>query len=230
MTGRMIMGRYERNMPAISPEEQAELAGKRVVIIGCGGLGGYIIELLARIGVGHLTVVDGDVFAESNLNRQLFSTEENLGQPKPLSAVRRLSIVNSEVSVRPIWEKLTEQNAEQILTGHDVAVDALDNGPSRLLLAAACRKVGIPLVSGSIGGWYGRVFVLEPEHRADFLWEDGNGQITFGNLSCTAACVASVQVAETVKVLLGRGRLLKSRLLELNLLQARWEEIPLDLS
>ena len=217
-------------MPAISQEEQALLATKRVVVVGCGGLGGYIVEQLARIGVGHITVVDGDVFVESNLNRQLFSTENNLGQPKPLSAVQRIGTVNSEVSIKPVCEKLTEQNAEQIIAGHDVAVDALDNGVSRILLAAAARKVGIPLVSGAIGGWFGRVFVLGPEDRADFLWENESKSAFFGNLSCTAACVASVQVAETIKVLLGRGQLLKNRILELNLLQGKWEEIPLDFS
>ena len=74
--------RYNRNMMALSPEECAALAGKRVAVVGCGGLGGSVIEALARIGVGFLRVIDGDVFEESNLNRQLLCTEAALGRPK----------------------------------------------------------------------------------------------------------------------------------------------------
>jgi molybdopterin/thiamine biosynthesis adenylyltransferase len=136
------MGRYERNAPAISQEEQNLLAAKRVLVAGCGGLGGYIVELLARTGVGNLTVVDGDVFADSNLNRQLFSTAETLGQPKPLCAVRRIAVVNGEVNIVPVCSNITEQNADQLLRGQDIAVDALDNGASRIILAAAARKAG----------------------------------------------------------------------------------------
>ena len=75
--------RYERNIPALTAAECLALRTKRVLVVGCGGLGGHIIDQLARIGVGFLRVVDGDVFEESNLNRQLFSDVTVLGQPKP---------------------------------------------------------------------------------------------------------------------------------------------------
>ncbi|NLG41191.1 MAG: HesA/MoeB/ThiF family protein, partial [Chloroflexi bacterium] len=83
------MLRYLRNHDAISEAEQAILAQKRVLVVGCGGLGGYVIECLARIGVGYLRVVDGDVFDETNLNRQLLSSNMNLGRPKTLAAQQR---------------------------------------------------------------------------------------------------------------------------------------------
>ena len=220
------MGRYERNEPAISEAEQTTLAGKRALVAGCGGLGGYIIEFLGRIGVGFITAVDGDVFTVSNLNRQLLSTEETLGRPKPDCARERMAAVNPDIDVVPVCGYITEANVEEMIEGHDVIVDALDNGKTRLLLTSAARKAGIPFVSGAIGGWHGRVIVLYPGDNADFLWQ-GPPAGSMGNLCCTAAHVASVQAAETVKVLLGKPGVIRSRLLEINLLSAQWDEIPL---
>ncbi len=223
------MARYERNHPAISEAEQEILAGKRVLVAGCGGLGGYIIEFLGRIGVGHLTVVDGDVFAASNLNRQLLSNMETLGQPKPICAQERMQLVNPNVAVQPVSAFISEANAEELISGHDVVVDALDNGPSRVILAHAARKLKIPFVSGAISGWRGRVFVLMPDDApADFLWSGETG-ISTGNLCFTASAAASVQSAETVKLLLGRPGQLHGRFLEFDLLGGQWEDIPLEL-
>lgn len=221
------MDRYERNAPAISGAEQELLASKRALVAGCGGLGGYIIELLGRVGVGHITAVDGDVFAYSNLNRQLLSTMGTLGMPKPVCAAERMNAVNPEVSVTPVCEFITEENAASLTAGHDVIVDALDNGKTRILLTAAAKDAGIPFVSGAIGGWHGRVIVLYPGDNVDFLWQ-GEPSSPMGNLSFVAAHVASVQAAETVKVLLGRPGVIRGRLLELDMLNARWDEIPLD--
>lgn len=222
-----MMARYERNYPAISPAEQNILASKRVLVAGCGGLGGYILELLGRIGVGHLTVVDGDVFSDSNLNRQLLSTGETLGLAKPIAAAERMRNVNPLVTVTPICEFISEENAAYLLSGHDVVVDALDNGPVRMLLAKAASKLNIPLVSGAISGWRGRVFVLLPGDNADFLW-GGGASITSGNLCFTASTTASVEAAETVKLLLNRTGLLRGRFLEFDLLSGQWEEIEID--
>ena len=222
------MARYERNYPAMSPAEQDILAEKRVLVAGCGGLGGYILEFLGRIGVGHLTALDGDVFADSNLNRQLLSNAETLGQPKPAAAAERMRLVNPLVTVTPVCQYLTEETAEALLAGHDAVVDALDNGPARLILAKAASRLGIPLVSGAISGWRGRVFVLYPGEDAEYLWSGGAG-VSSGNLCFTASATASVQAAETVKLLLGRPGLLRHRFLEFDLLSGQWEEIPLDL-
>lgn len=229
-SGEIKMARYERNHPAISEAEQEALAGKRVLIAGCGGLGGYIIEFLGRIGVGHLTVVDGDAFSDSNLNRQLLSQTETLGRPKPVCAQERMNTVNPLVSVSPVCSFITAENAAELLKGHDVVVDALDNGVSRVILAHTAQSLNIPFVSGAISGWRGRVFVLMPgDLPADFLWSGEIGRAS-GNLCFTASGTASVQAAETVKLLLGRSGLLHGRFLEFDLLSGQWEEIPLELS
>lgn len=222
------MARYERNFPAISAAEQENLAEKRVLIAGCGGLGGYIIEFLGRIGVGNLTVVDGDVFSDSNLNRQLLSSDNTIGRPKPECAAERMRAVNPLVKVQPVCLFITEENAARLASGHDVIIDALDNGPSRVILANAARACGLPLVSGAISGWRGRVFVQMPGDCADQLWGGSTGPAS-GNLCFTASAVASVQAAEAVKLLLDRPGVLKNRLLEFDLLSGQWEDIPLDL-
>ena len=221
------MSRYERNAPAITTAEQDILAAKRALVAGCGGLGGYIIEFLGRVGVGHITAVDGDIFTASNLNRQLLSTEKTLGRPKPECAAKRMAAVNPEIAVTPVCEYITEENAAALIAGHDIAVDALDNGRTRILLSAAAGNAGIPFVSGAIGGWYGRVIVLYPGENADFLWKGEQPQ-SAGNLCFTAGHVASIQAAEAVKALLGRPGQIRGKLLEIDILNASWDEIPLD--
>ena len=221
------MNRYERNAPAITPDEQKRLAAKRALVAGCGGLGGYIIEFLGRAGVGHITAVDGDAFAASNLNRQLLATEDTLGRLKPVCAKERMSRVNPEVEIAPVCENITKENAGGIVAGHDVIVDALDNGEARIILTAAAKDAGIPFVVGAIGGWYGRVITLYPGDNVDFLWQ-GSAAPSAGNLCFTAAHVASIQAAEAIKALLGRPCASRGKLLEIDLLNMSWEEIALD--
>ena len=87
------MNRYLRNKNLISHEEQVKLSQMKVAVLGCGGLGGYVIEMLARLGVGKLILVDFDTFDESNLNRQLISTEKNLGSSKVEEAIKRIKLI-----------------------------------------------------------------------------------------------------------------------------------------
>ena len=226
------MLRYLRNHDAISEAEQAILAQKRVLVVGCGGLGGYAIECLARIGVGHLRVVDGDVFDETNLNRQLLSSSMNLGRPKTLAAQQRVMAVNPLVEVEAFQSLLTAENAVQLLEGCDVAVDALDNVPTRLLLQQAAKTAGIPLVHGAVAGWIGQVCVVQPgQDLLNSLYpastdNQGEEQET-GTLSFTAALTASWQAAETVKLLLGKPGL-DREILELDLLNSSFVKIKLS--
>lgn len=226
------MLRYLRNHDAISEAEQAILAQKRVLVVGCGGLGGYAIECLARIGVGHLRVVDGDVFDETNLNRQLLSSSMNLGRPKTLAAQQRVMAVNPLVEVEAFQTLLIAENAVPLLDGCDVAVDALDNIPSRLVLQQAARSAGIPLVHGAVAGWIGQVCVVQPgQDLLNSLYPNstdtqGEEQET-GTLSFTAALTASWQAAETVKLLLGKPGL-DGEILELDLLNSSFVKIKLS--
>ncbi len=223
--------RYIRNIKAISEEENAALFDKKVCVIGCGGLGGYIIEILARIGVGNLIVVDGDVFEESNLNRQLLSKTDLLGKSKAESAYRRVLEINPEVKVKYIYDFLDESNYSEIINNSDVAVDALDNIKTKKFLQRACEELGIPLVHGAIGGWYGQVTTIFPGDRTlDIIYkgEEEKGQEkVLGNLPFTASYTASLQSAEVIKLLIKRGDLLKKKVLFMDLLNNESEIINL---
>jgi len=223
------MDRYLRNHDALNETEQAILADKRVLVVGCGGLGGMLIECLSRIGVGHLRVVDGDVFDETNLNRQLLSSTMNLGRPKTLAAQQRVMAVNPLVQVEAFQTLLTPENATDLLRGCDVAVDALDNIPARLLLQQAAKAANIPLVHGAVAGWIGQVCVIQPgQDLLNLLYPGstdthGEEQQT-GTLSFTAAVTASWQAAETVKLLLGKQGL-SGELLVMDLLNGSFHRL-----
>jgi molybdopterin/thiamine biosynthesis adenylyltransferase len=219
--------RYERNTAALSVPESDRLRGFKVCVVGCGGLGGYVIEHLGRLGTGFITAVDGDVFEESNLNRQLLSDESVLGQSKAEAALRRMAAVNSDVAVTAVDEFITEENSEKILAGHDIIIDALDNAAARIVIESAAQKLKIPLVHGAIAGWYGQVSVIMPGAPVfDKIYQGGPDkgmENELGNLPFTAAVTASVQAAEAVKVLLGKGSALSGRLLTIDLLSQEYE-------
>ena len=205
----MRQKRYERNGTSISVADQGELAKKKVCVIGCGGLGGHISEMLLRVGVLRLTLIDPDVFDETNLNRQLFSTEEGTGKPKVLEAKKRLLSVDKSAEIQALQKKLDETNAQELLSEHDAVVDALDNLAARRIAASACRELGIPFVHGAIGGWYGQVSVILPNGRSSFedLYKnvsDGDIDKSMGNLPFVAGYIACIQCSETVKLLLGK--------------------------
>ena len=157
--------RYLRNIHAISEAEQVVLAGKTVAVIGCGGLGGHLIELLCRVGVGSIRVVDGDVFEESNLNRQLLSTMATLDTSKAQAAAERVRAISPETggTVCPVF--LDEQNAAGIIGGSDAVLDALDSPQARRVLARACEAAGIPYIFGAISGWVAQAAVSMPGDR-----------------------------------------------------------------
>lgn len=221
------MGRYDRNIGTITIEEQEILKAKSVCVVGCGGLGGGVIENLTRMGVGGLTVVDGDVFDESNLNRQVLSCEANLGKSKAVEAAEQMSRINSEITFVAIEDLLNADNAAAIIDGCDVVVDALDNPETRLILENACEALNIPLVHGAISGWNGQVGVCMPGSRMmSQLYGYGEGtDESPTNPSFTPAVVSAIQAAETIKVLLGREETLTNKLLMMDLLEHEYDII-----
>ncbi|MFB0919083.1 MAG: HesA/MoeB/ThiF family protein [Clostridiaceae bacterium] len=216
------MERYKRNESALSKKENLSLRDKKVCIVGCGGLGGYIIEMLSRLGVGNLTLVDGDKFEVSNLNRQLLSTPLNLGTSKAKAASDRVSLINPEVNVVVYDVFLDKSNARRIIEGNDLVIDALDGKEARLILEDQCEESGIPLIHGAIGGWYGQVGVIYPGSRILHQVYEGKAEKgieeKLGNPAFTPALIASIEVSEAVKVLVGRETELKNKLLFIDIL------------
>lgn len=198
--------RYSRNIPALREEECALLRCKRVLVVGCGGLGGYLIELLARLGVGFIRAVDGDVFEESNLNRQLLSEVPLLGCPKAKAAADRVARVNPEVTVDARTCFLTRENALSLMENCDAVLDGLDNIESRRILAEACAQAGIPYVFGAIQGWVLQAGIAMPgDHLIDILYPQGTVIRNKSALSFTPAFCAAMQVSMCTRLLVGRG-------------------------
>ena len=219
LKARILPARYERSQGTVGWEGQIKLLESTVAIVGCGGLGGWIIEGLARMGVGHLIVIDGDAFGESNLNRQALCTEDNLGQLKTEAARERVAKVNSatEVTIHPVMAD--EESLREMLAGADVAVDALDTLPTRLVLQKVAQSLGIPVVHGAIGGYVGQVMTVFPDDEGLYALY-GRGDVPergveaqLGNPAATPMMVAAWQIQEVIKILLGTGELLRNRML-----------------
>ncbi|WP_028830203.1 HesA/MoeB/ThiF family protein [Proteocatella sphenisci] len=226
------MDRYSRNMKMLTQDENVSIRAKKIAVIGCGGLGGYITEMLARLGVGKLIVVDGDVFEETNLNRQILSVPGAIGNNKASQAKLRIGTVNPEIIVTAYEHNLTRKNASEILLGCDIVMDALDNIGSRLMLEEVCEEQNIPLVHGAISGWYGQVSTIIPGDRTLSGLYSGSTKKetdnTLGNPSFTPALIASFQVSEALKIMISRGKILQKKIMFINTYDNSFEIVDMS--
>ncbi len=219
----VVPWRYLRNLGTIGLEGQARLLRSTVAVVGQGGLGGYVTEALARMGVGRLILIDGDVFEEHNFNRQLLSAEARLGMEKVQAARQRVAEINAAVDVTGHAVMLNSENLPQLLHGADVVVDALDRLPIRLILQDGARALGIPMVHGSIAGFLGQVMTILPGDPGlrnlygDRELPEQGLEVQLGTPAATPMAVAAWEAQEVVKVLLGQGELLRHRLLVLDM-------------
>lgn len=209
--------RYIRNMPALSEDDMATLQSTCVLVAGCGGLGGYCAEFMSRVGIGCLKIIDGDVFDESNLNRQAFSTEKNLGQYKVDCAAKRIACINSDVEVIAVHDFLTKENADYILDGVDLIIDGLDNSKSRIILEDAAAKKNLTIVHGAIAEDFLQALIVPPgsgllkrlyagENKDDDVLEKSA-------LPTTAAICAAIQVNEAITIICGKESVLVGNML-----------------
>ena len=225
--------RYLRNREGISTREQLTLAESKVAVVGAGGLGGQVIMLLARMGVGHLVVIDHDVFDETNLNRQALSDKDSLGKSKALQAADMVASVNPGVRVTACETTIDSSNSLKILEGSNVIVDALDNVADRFVLEEAAKKVGIPLVHGALAGFEGQMMTIFPEdpglelvYGTDQFSADPakRPEYVLGVPTPTPAFVATLEAMEVFKILLHRGRLFRNGLVHVDLESGRVKE------
>jgi len=230
----VVPERYARNVGTVGVEGQEALLRATVAVVGLGGLGGYVAEALARMGIGKLVLIDYDVFEAHNLNRQVLSTVENLGVRKAEAAARRVRAVNPAVEVTVCAERLTEENLPELLDGVDVVVDALDRLPTRLMLQDGAEALDIPMVHGSIAGFLGQVMTILPgDGGLHALYGDGEAlpeqglEAELGTPAMTPMVVAGWEAQEVVKVVTGEGALLRGRLLVLDLASATAQVLQL---
>lgn len=217
---RVLPSRYARNLGTIGWEGQIALLQSTVGVVGIGGLGGWIVEGLARMGVGRLILIDSDTFEENNLNRQAFCTEANLGQPKVEEGRKRVTAINAAVEVVTHQVRLSgTPMMVELLGGADVVVDALDALPTRLDLQQAARQLAVPMVHAAIAGYVGQVMTIFPNDPG-LLGLYGEGpipehgiEVKWGNPAATPMMVAAWQIHEVVKLLAVRGKPLRHRML-----------------
>ena len=230
----IIPERYHRNLGVISPLEQVKLLQSKVAIIGAGGLGGTVLELLVRMGIGELIIADKDIIGDSNLNRQILSTETNLGQSKTEVAIKRVKEINSSTDITGHSVFIDSDNVKKIIEGADVVVDALDNLPSRFILQKACQELNIPLVYGAIAGFNGQLTTIFPEDKGLELIYGSNkdlpehgSEVELGAPTVTPALIASLEAQEVIKILLKRGKLFRNKLLYLDIEEGTMEILNL---
>ena len=153
----------DRQKGIVSKEEQLKLKNSQIAVIGCGGIGGAVNHMLARMGVSRLRIVDKDVFDLSNINRQLMSNLNNVGRPKTEVTAHEIRSINPLIEVEAFNEELNHKNVSKIINGSDLVVDALDNLLSRVLVSRCAKKLDIPFIHGAIHGTMGQVTVFSRE-------------------------------------------------------------------
>ncbi len=216
---RILPARYHRSLGTVGWDGQLALLRATGAVVGLGGLGGWIVEGLARMGVGRLILVDGDTFAENNLNRQALCWESTLGQPKAEAAAARVRQINPavEVMAHALWAD--KDSLPELLKDAAVIVDALDTLPTRILLQEVAQSLGVPMVHGAIAGYVGQVMTIFPGDAGLLaLYPEGKApergaETIWGNPAATPMMVASWQIQEAVKVITGRGQPLRNRML-----------------
>ena len=222
-------------LSAIGYDGQQKLHDASVCIAGVGGLGSVAATQLAAMGVGHLRLVDYDVVELSNLHRQHLYDVNTIGYPKVEIAAGRLRDLNPHVDIEPLPLAIGAHNAEEIVTGMDVVVDGLDRIVPRYAVNSACVKLGVPYIFGAAVSMYGNVSTILPQETA--CLECFYGSIEDDALpSCSIlgvhpaviSLVASIEVVETTRVLLGQKPRLANRLLHCDIEAMAFEQVELS--
>lgn len=231
-------------IPELGELAQRRLRAARVCVIGAGGLGSPVLLYLAAAGVGTLGVVDADVVEVVNLQRQVLHSTAAVGEPKALSAARRLAELDPDIVVEPHVTRLEPGNAEALLTNYDLVIDAVDNHPTRYLISDTCAAAGLPVVWGAVLVTRAQVSVfwsrpvgvdgpvpgrtlrdVHPEPPPADTWVSA---AEVGVLGAMCGQVGALMATEAIKLITGAGETLFGRLLYLDTMTARSVELPLN--
>lgn len=207
--------RYARQVQfrPVGAEGQHRISCSRALVCGCGALGSFTAEILARAGVGHLRIVDRDFLEINNLQRQILYDEQDVTDhlPKAVAAAAKLSRINSSINIEPVVVDVSYQNILALLDGVEVIVDGTDNFETRFLLNDAAVSQGIPWIYGGCLGAAGQSMTIVPGKTACLtcLLKDvpPPGSMptcdTAGVLGPIVGVIASLQAAEAIKILSG---------------------------
>ncbi len=243
LTGEQLE-RYARHilLKEIGGPGQQALLNARVLIIGAGGLGSPAALYLAAAGVGTIGLVDDDIVSLSNLQRQIAHTTAAVGEAKTSSAARTLTALNPDTNVVAHEERLTDSNAEPLISSYDLVLDGCDNFETRFLVNDACTAAHVPLVSGAVGQFDGQLAVF----RAWETLDDGSPSPNYRDLvpdmpppgsvpTCEEAgvvgaltgVIGSMMAMEAIKEITGAGTSLAGNLLLYDALDTRIRRVKL---
>jgi adenylyltransferase/sulfurtransferase len=220
--------RYARNilLPEVGWAGQRLWRSGRVLVVGAGGIGSAAIFYLAAAGVGQIGIADGDTVEISNLQRQILHRLDDLGRRKVESAREAVLALNPHCRVETCPARLEAANIRDILPEYDIILDASDNFPTRLLVADCCWQEKVPLVSAAAAGFQGLLLVVDPGQGSPcyrcLLPQAPQTSPEEGILGAVAGVMGSLQAAEALKLLLGRGSELADRLLSYDGLKCRF--------
>jgi len=224
--------RYERQIILTDFGEagQEKLKQARVLIVGVGGLGCPLALYLSAAGIGSIGLLDHDIVEWSNLNRQILHWEENVGGDKVRSAAEKIRRLNSATEVRELRVSLSAENALEIVSGHDLILDALDDLSVRQILNHAAVQARIPMIYGGINGMNGMTTWILPGRTPCLkcLFPERLDKEMFPVVGTTPGIVAMIQATEAVKYLVGIGDLLAGRLLVYDGLTMKFSEIEVQ--
>ena len=230
--------RYARHLSLsqLGSVGQRRLKNARVLVIGAGGLGAPLLQYLAAAGIGTLGIVDDDVVAVANLQRQVIHTVADLGRPKTDSAADAVARLNPLVKVRTHTIRLTADNAVDLVGQYDLVLDGADNFATRYLVSDATTLTGRPCVWGSILRFQGQVSVFWARHGPTYrdLYPEAPppGQVPScaegGVVGTLPATIGSIMGTEAIKLITGTGKPLIGRILMHDALQMTWRELRLS--
>lgn len=231
----MQKNRYNRQimLKGVGQSGQEKLRRARVLIVGVGGLGSPLALYLCAAGIGSLGLVDDDLVAESNLQRQILYATPDVGRPKVEVASARLQKLNPEVAITAWNLRLSPENAAEIIGAYDIVVDGCDNFATRYLINDTCVGLGKIYVYGAISGWSGQVSLFNyqggPTYRCLYPEEKTieEAQDPQGVMGALPGQVATLQAAEVFKVVCGIGTPLSGAVLLIDLLAGSFKKIAL---
>ena len=232
--------RYSRHLllSEIGVSGQEKLKASKVLVIGAGGLGCPVLQYLAAAGVGNIGIIDFDVVDVSNLQRQILYSTNDVGINKALAAKNRLNSLNPLIKVVAYQEKLTNKNALELFAHYDIIVDGSDNFSTRYLVNDACVLTNKPLIYGAIYRFEGQVTVFNykqgPSYRCLFPEAPKQGSVPncseVGVLGVLPGIIGVYQANETLKIILGIGKVLSEKLLIIDALNSSQMELNIQKS
>lgn len=208
--------KYSRQilLPDIGSEGQKKISAAKIICIGAGGLGCPALLYLAAAGIGTIGIADHDTVDVSNLQRQILFTPQEQGKQKTEVAKKRLTVLNSDIRIITHNEKLTAENAEDLLVSYDIVIDGTDNFKAKFAINDVAVKLDKPMIYGALQGFEGRIAVfdatkgpcyrcLQPAEPAT----DIQSCADTGIIGAVAGMIGTIQAAEAIKIIVGSGNL-----------------------